>query len=189
MDAPVFDPDMSPVVAAAKALLSPTAALNRHVPVSLAAESRQQSRVEQRRYGFRVGGMGFLTGPQVGCEAMALQPVSPIPNSMPWLHGVMNLRGALVPIFDLRLALGLTGPERNTQSAILVFDKGPLAAGVLTEGYPLPLANLMPMKQIPELPAALSGGVVAAGFTVADEVWLELDHARLFQSLKNGAGH
>jgi chemotaxis signal transduction protein len=182
---------MTPAVAAAKALLLPSAALDRHAPAgqASAAATPETTRAEQRRYGFRVGGMGFLAAPQVGCEAIAMPPISPIPNSAPWLRGVMNLRGALVPIFDLAQALGIQEAPRTKQASILIFDKGAQAAGIVTDSFPRLLPALTPMKQMPELPATLSGGLVVAGYTDANEVWLELDHVRFFDSLKNGTSH
>lgn len=182
-------PGMSPALAAAKALLLPTAALDRNAPVRQANPSAPKTTsVEQRRYGFRVGGMGFMAGSHVGCEAIAMPAISPIPNSASWLRGMMNLRGALVPIFDLGQALGLKSQAQDTQPSVLIFDKGAQAAGIVTSGYPRLLKSPVPMKQVPELPAILSGGLIVAGYTAEGEVWLELDHARFFGSLKNIAG-
>lgn len=180
-------PGLSPSVAAAKALLLPTAALDRHAPSRQANPSLQPATAStaQRRYGFRVGDMGFVAAPHVGCEAIAMPAVSPIPNSAPWLRGVMNLRGALVPVFDLARALGMPDQATDVQASLLIFDKGAQAAAIVTHGYPRLLVAPVAMKQIPELPAILSGGLIVAGFTAEGEVWLELDHARFFNSLKN----
>ena len=180
---------MTPAVAAAKALLLPTAALDRHVSkVQASAATPETSRLEaQRRYGFRVGGMGFLTAPHVGSEAIAMPAISSIPNSVAWLRGVMNLRGALVPVFDLAQALDMPEPAQTAQTSVLIFDKGPQAVGIVIESLPRLLPGLIPIKQMPDLPAALSGGMVTAGYTAGNEIWLEIDHVRFLTSLKDGA--
>jgi purine-binding chemotaxis protein CheW len=36
--------------------------------------------------------------------------VTPVPNMPPHLRGVMNLRGVIIPVFDLRVRLGLDAP-------------------------------------------------------------------------------
>jgi purine-binding chemotaxis protein CheW len=37
-------------------------------------------------------------------------PLTPIPNMPPYVRGVMNLRGVIIPVFDLRLRFGLPAP-------------------------------------------------------------------------------
>jgi twitching motility protein PilI len=146
----------------------------------MALDREEQS--EERRYGYRVGSMGFLIPPHAGSEAIAMPAIAPIPNSAPWLRGMLNLRGALVPVFDLALVLGLSGQARREQSAVLVFGKGAQAVGVVTDGYPGQLPGLARMAQLPELPTALRGHV-SAGYTQHGAVWLELDFQALMLNL------
>lgn len=108
--------------------------------------------------------------------------ISPIPNSVAWLRGMINLRGALVPVFDLALVLGVSGQAFREQPAVLVFDKGAQAVGVITDGYPVQLPGLSRMAHLPELPTALKGHV-AAGYAHDGDLWLEFDHEEFFLSL------
>ena len=41
-------------------------------------------------------------------EILLPQRVTPVPNAPAWVEGVMNLRGAMVPVVDLRKRLGIT---------------------------------------------------------------------------------
>lgn len=43
-----------------------------------------------------------------------------VPNSPDYVEGVLNLRGLIVPVVDLRLRLGLPGRERDDRTVIIV---------------------------------------------------------------------
>jgi purine-binding chemotaxis protein CheW len=47
-------------------------------------------------------------------------PTTPIPNSAPFVRGVMNLRGAVVPVIDLRLRLGMPEATYDAQTVVIV---------------------------------------------------------------------
>jgi hypothetical protein len=59
-----------------------------------------------------------------------------IPNSPGWFRGVMNRRGALVPIFDVTLWLGLGRDSSTERRGILLFDGAPKSAGIWILGEP-----------------------------------------------------
>ncbi|MEW6728676.1 MAG: chemotaxis protein CheW [Pseudomonadota bacterium] len=46
--------------------------------------------------------------------------VTPVPNTAPFVRGVMNLRGAVVPVIDLRLRMGLPEAAYSTQTVVIV---------------------------------------------------------------------
>ncbi len=167
---------------ATRTRVPPSAALDRYVPPEGTKAPDPGEKNQQRRYGFHVGSLGLLIAQGVGSEAIPLPAVAPIPNSPPWLRGMINLRGALVPAFDLALVLGLSSNEYREQPVVLVFDKGPKAVGVVTDGYPKQLLGLSRMAQLPELPTALKG-YVAAAHTHDGDLWLEFDHEGFFLSL------
>ena len=170
---------------AAAAWLLPSAALGRYVPPDGAPALDREDEAQQRRYGFRIGAVGLLIAPQAGSEAISMPAIAPIPNSVPWLRGMLNLRGALVPVFDLALVLGLPGQASRGQPTVLVFGKGAQAVGVMTDDHPKPLLGLSRVAQLPELPTALKGHVAAA-YTHDEDLWLEFDHEAFFLSLSHG---
>lgn len=179
METPVTNAD------AAEAWLLPSAALGRYAPPDGAMALDREEKAQQRRYGFRLGGVGLLIAPQAGSEAISMPAIAPIPNSVPWLRGMLNLRGALVPVFDLALVLGLPRQAYREQPAVLIFGKGAQAVGVITDGHPKQLPGLSRVAQLPELPTALKGHVAAA-YTHDEDLWFEFDHEAFFLSLRHG---
>lgn len=139
------------------------------VPVSL------ESAAKQLRYGFRTAGLGLLIKQGVGSEAVPMMPMAVIPNGPAWLQGVINLRGNLVPVCDLRRLVGGDPESAMEKPMILVLDKGDKTAGFLIDGYPLALTALRPANQLPGLPESLERHVKTM-ISTNEEVWLEFDH-------------
>ena len=70
-------------------------------------------------------------------EILELQRITRIPRSSEHLLGVINVRGRVVPVVDLRLKLGLPASETTIDSAIVVLetdtDGGESHVGVLVD--------------------------------------------------------
>lgn len=66
-------------------------------------------------------------------EVFPLESVTPVPRMPSILVGVANLRGSVMPLVDLRPALGL--PPALPKLAVVI-KHGPLQAGLLIEDVP-----------------------------------------------------
>jgi purine-binding chemotaxis protein CheW len=66
-------------------------------------------------------------------EINRLTTITPIPETPSYMAGVMNLRGKVIPIVDLRLRFGLPAAPYTRRTCIIVVDseKGP--AGLLVD--------------------------------------------------------
>jgi purine-binding chemotaxis protein CheW len=78
---------------------------------------------------FKVGGDLYGT-PLLGIrEVVEPQEAKPLPNTAPFFSGVINLRGQVVGVVDLRKRFGCEA-KKHAGMALMVFDTetGPLAA-------------------------------------------------------------
>ncbi len=57
-------------------------------------------------------------------RVLRYQPPTPIPNVPEWVDGVIEYRGRIIPVIDLRLRFGLERVEPRPESRILVFSVG-----------------------------------------------------------------
>jgi chemotaxis signal transduction protein len=57
-------------------------------------------------------------------EVLTPREITPVPNTPNYLLGVCSLRGAVMPIIDLNLRLGLTASVRDEKSRIIVVSLG-----------------------------------------------------------------
>ncbi len=162
--------------------LSPSAALGRFTPPKDLLQTGVQEVAEFSRYGFKVSTFSLLIKAHIASEVIRLPAVSTLPGSAPWMMGLMNLRGNLVPLFDLPLALGMTRSDQGQGRLALILDKGENAVGMVIDGFPQPLLALRPIVNLPQLPALLQEHV-HAGYVKDDQVWLDFNHESFFEKL------
>jgi len=55
-------------------------------------------------------------------EILSLTPVTKVPQTPDYLLGVINLRGQVVPVVDMRLKLGLPAGDETEDTCIIVVD-------------------------------------------------------------------
>ena len=66
-------------------------------------------------------------------EIKGYSKVTPLPNTPPEVKGVMNLRGTVVPIIDLRTRFGLASAEYTRFTVIIVVTVGAKVAGLVVD--------------------------------------------------------
>jgi len=101
-------------------------------------------------------------------EIKGYAPVTPIPNTPPWVRGVMNLRGTIVPVIDLRLRLGMPAADYGPFTVIVVLAVGGKVVGAIVDAVSDVLS--IPdgqVQQPPDLGVAIDvrfvGGIAQAG--------------------------
>jgi chemotaxis signal transduction protein len=162
--------------------LSPSAALNRFKPPPGRAPGVASTERQRARYGFRVGGIGLLIGPDTSSEVLESAPVYPLPTAPVWLLGLVNLRGNLAPVFDIKPLLELADGNHPAQSRLLILGGNDKAVGIMIDGLPQRAATSQTLARLPPLPAALRP-YVAKAYLQDGAVWLEFDHHGFFRSL------
>ncbi|MFH2076419.1 MAG: chemotaxis protein CheW, partial [Pseudomonadota bacterium] len=55
-------------------------------------------------------------------EIIGMMPVTTVPQTPHFVRGVINLRGKVIPILDLRLKFGMEELEYNDRTAIIVVE-------------------------------------------------------------------
>lgn len=166
-------------------LLPPEEALNRFQKPDTALLGLDLSHNDYQlpRYGFIIHGIGFMISSEILSEVVKNYTVYPIPNTQPWMRGLVNLRGNLVPVYDLSMLLGLTDAPVQ-QGNLLVLDKGQESVGILIDGLPVPcdITSWSETMQIPDLPAGLSDFINGA-YSADDVIWLGFKHKEFFKSV------
>ncbi len=135
------------------------------------------------RHAFSVGGLNLLVSEGTLCEVMEVPPIARVPHTVPWLLGLFNLRGEVVPAFDLARVLGLSC-ARQPDTKLLVIGRGAAAAGVLVDELPT-LQRFTPDERATQhstLPSALESSVTEC-FTRDGKEWFEFSHEQFFKSI------
>ncbi len=66
-------------------------------------------------------------------EIKGYAPVTPVPNTPTYVRGVMNLRGTVIPIVDLRAKLAMRETTYNQFTVIVVVTVGPKGMGLIVD--------------------------------------------------------
>ncbi len=123
---------------------------------------------------------------QYGIELLKVQEikgysaVTPIPNTPEHIKGVMNLRGSVIPIIDLRIRFGMPKVEYTQFNVIIVINVGAKIMGLLVDA----VSDVLNVTAADHRPAPDFGsradtrfisGIVSSG----DRIAVLLDIARL----------
>lgn len=102
-----------------------------------------EGQVQDMRNDTSEGVQQFLTftlgGEEYGVQILRVQEikgfsaVTPIPNAPDYVKGVMNLRGTVVPVFDLRLKFGMERKEYDRFTVIVVVNVGERVVGLIVD--------------------------------------------------------
>lgn len=65
-------------------------------------------------------------------EVVAIPDITPVPQTPPYFLGIMNLRGQVISVIDLRVKLGMK-PNQTKESAIIICDLGERSIGVVVD--------------------------------------------------------
>lgn len=163
-------------------LVAPSEALQKEFVLANATTVAPDAGVLQGTFhGFVVGEIGLLLPNQDISEVLESINSCRLPNTSAVLYGMANLRGKIVPLFDLHRLLGI---EPARQRMFLVVGDGGDAAGVLLDRLPrrVVIAPTDKLPMIPPLPPALRPFARAA-YDV-EGVWLDWDLAGFFASLQ-----
>ena len=82
---------------------------------------------------FRVGSQEFCVDIMSVREIRGWSRATPLPHSPDYMRGVINLRGAVLPIVDLGARLGLGAAQTTARHVIIVAKIGDRTVGLLVD--------------------------------------------------------
>lgn len=132
----------------------------------------------------------MLDGSEYGLEILRVQEikgwdnVTPIPNTPDHLRGVINLRGTVVPVIDLRLRFGLPSIEFTSTTVVIIVkvehqDKTQTFGFVVDAVSEVYTVSHDQIKPAPEVGSEGGSEFVSSLITVHDEkmvILLDIDN-------------
>ena len=120
-------------------------------------------------------------------EIMGLQEITAVPQTPAHIKGVINLRGKVVPVIDLRLKFGLPAAEYNQRTCIIVTqlqgESAQVLMGIVVDGVS-EVINLAggEIEDTPDFGEELGGGYLLGMAKVKGKVKILLDIDRVLSS-------
>lgn len=115
---------------------------------------------------FRIGGQEFCVNIMSVREIRGWTQATPMPHSPRYVMGVINLRGAVLPIVDLSLRLGMKAAEPTPRHVIIVAQMRTKIVGMLVDAVSDILTvtddNIQPTPEVAsDIERAFSRGILA----------------------------
>lgn len=120
-------------------------------------------------------------------EIIRMQPITFMPNMPPFVKGIINLRGKIVPLIDLCMKFGKPDSEYNDRTSIVVVDAEDFNVGLIVEA--VNDVTDIAENQITDSPALSKGNVnryVCGIATLENEVAMLLDLMKVLKEDTNG---
>lgn len=120
-------------------------------------------------------------------EVLTMTAVTGVPQTPDYMLGVINLRGQVVPVIDLRRKLGMTAGEETRDTCIVVLevqvDEEPLVVGALADA----VREVLDIREdqiepAPRLGVRLRTEFIQGMGKVDDQFIILLDIDRVFSS-------
>lgn len=109
-------------------------------------------------------------------EIRRWEPITMLPHSPPFVLGVVNLRGAVIPIVDLAAKLGFPPLQPTKRNVIIICNLGDQVIGLLVESVSeiltVPQAEL---KEAPRVKEDHSNHAIRAVITIKESMTRLID--------------
>jgi purine-binding chemotaxis protein CheW len=164
--------------------------------MNMMTDAAQVARHEAARAAVHAGGE-FLTfrlgAEEYGIDILRVQEIrsyeqpTRIANAQSFIKGVVNLRGVIVPIVDLRLKLGCETADYNSFTVVIVLNvKGRVVGAVVdsvSDVLELPRDSIKPA---PEMSSSVDAGYITGIGSVNDRMLILMDIESLMASADMG---
>jgi purine-binding chemotaxis protein CheW len=124
--------------------------------MEIANENRQEVSELLQLVSFKMGNEEFGIDILNVKEINRMVNITKIPNSPEYVEGIINLRGQVIPVIDLRTKLGMPKKEADNDTRIVVVDIEGRTVGFLVDAVS---EVLRIPKNITEAPPELTTGI------------------------------
>lgn len=109
-------------------------------------------------------------------EIRSYEPPTRIANAPPYIKGVLNLRGVIVPVVDLRQRFGCDSIETNEFTVVIVLHLGQRVVGTVVDSVS-DVMELAPetIKPAPSIQCAIDANFITGLGSVSDRTLILID--------------
>lgn len=129
---------------------------------------------------FRLGGEEYGVDILKVQEIRSVDTVTRLPEAPDYIRGVVNLRGTIVPVVDMRIKFRLEAAEYNEQTVMIVLNMAERTVGMVVDGVSdvLTLGEDQ-IRPPPELSGAMDTAFVTGLGAVDERMLILVDIDRL----------
>lgn len=118
-------------------------------------------------------------------EINRMTEITPLPNSPDYIEGVINLRGKVIPVVNLRKIIGFNAKEMDFKSRVIVLHAGGVTFGIVVDSVSEVLRIPSDTVEPPPPMASGIGSEYIKGIgRIDDRLLILMDIDRLFSADK-----
>ncbi|MBV8617575.1 MAG: chemotaxis protein CheW [Curvibacter sp.] len=120
-------------------------------------------------------------------EIRGYEPPTRIANAPEFIKGVVNLRGTIVPIVDMRLKFNCANAEYNNFTVVIILNLRSRVVGIVVDSVS-DVMELSPdnIKQAPDIESVIDNGCILGLGSVGERMLILLDIEKLMSGVDMG---
>ena len=120
-------------------------------------------------------------------EIRGYEPVTRIANAPDFIKGVVNLRGTIVPIVDMRIKLGLGSPTYDPLTVVIILNIAGRVVGMVVDSVSdVTTLSAEQLKPAPEINTSFDNDFLIGLGTLGDRMLILVDIDKLMSSTEMG---
>ncbi|MGP0587195.1 chemotaxis protein CheW [Paenibacillus timonensis] len=80
--------------------------------------------VEREQYGIEIK---YVT------EIIGIQPITAVPQMPDYIRGIINLRGTIIPVMDVRIRFGMPPRSYSDRTCVIVVERSDVPVGLIVD--------------------------------------------------------
>jgi len=147
---------------------------------TLLNEEEEEDTLKDKYLTFHLAGEDYGLEIRYVTEIVSIQKITDVPDLPPFVKGVINLRGQVIPVLDLRLRFGMEPREYDERTCVIITRLAESSVGLVVDT--VNEVHDIPPQNIAAPPAVRKGGAArfVQGFgRVGDKVEILLNAHQL----------
>lgn len=99
----------------------------------LVKKTGEEASIELQLVAFRLQGEEFAVDIQKVREVLKITQITPLPQALNFIEGVINLRGEVIPVVDLRKRFNIKNAEQTNESRIIIVEIDECLVGLIVD--------------------------------------------------------
>jgi purine-binding chemotaxis protein CheW len=120
-------------------------------------------------------------------EIRGYEPPTRIANAPPFIKGVVNLRGTIVPIVDMRLKFNCANAQYDAFTVVIILNLHQRIVGIVVDSVS-DVMGLVPeqMRTAPDIESIIDSDAIIGLGSLGDRMLILLDIEKLMSGLEMG---
>ncbi|SDZ46626.1 purine-binding chemotaxis protein CheW [Jannaschia faecimaris] len=138
---------------------------------------------------FKCGGQGYAVDIMSVREIRSWSEPTPLPHAPPFMRGMVNLRGSVLPVMDLAQRMGQARTPDDPRSVIIVIQQNNRVHGLLVDAVSdIVHPSLDQLQDVPRVTAGDQESMAEQLFVVDETMVQVLSTARILPKVETNLG-